>query len=153
MLPGSVSEVAKGWRVLPFSLDTREGPVEVLVAPGSGAEAPPPTQVFTNGTGLTRGPGLLNGLGFTNGTRVPGGEPLSSRGGFTNGRAEPRDDGMEMRRDLINGFAVRPDSGREEPVGGWGPRAQRRRRARRRLGEMSDRPLPGATPADDSINE
>ncbi len=142
MLEG-VPEGPRRWNVLPFSVDTVGGPVEILVAPGSGTDMDPPVQVFTNGTGLTHGPGLRNGLGLTNGSAPSTTEPLSSKGGFTNGRSEPKDGGMEMRRDLINGFSVRPDAQKEEPEGGWGPRAQRRRKAHRRMGEMSVRPLPG----------
>ena len=144
MLEG-VLEGPNRWNVLPFSVDTVGGPVEILVAPGtgSGTDADPPIQVFTNGTGLTHGPGLRNGLGLTNGSAPPSTEPLSSKGGFTNGRNDPKDGALGMRRDLINGFSVRPDAQREEPEGGWGPRAQRRRKARRRMGEISVRPLPG----------
>ena len=142
MMREAMFEGSNRWNVLPFGVDTGDGWIEVLVAPGSQGDVSTPEQVHTNGSGLTSGPGMVNGLGLTN--AVPGRdiEPLTGRGGFTNGRDGAKEGGLELRRDLINGFSIRPESTGEEPNAGWGPKAQRRRKAHRRLGEMSELPFP-----------
>ncbi len=104
----------------------------------NGREAP-------NGTGLTSGPGLINGLGYTEQVeqagRRPEGHLFSAEMSQVDGHEWPR--GLGVRRDLINGFAIKPSEGPKEPLGGLGLLGRKKRARHRRLVELAEGPKPG----------
>ena len=104
----------------------------------NGREAP-------NGTGLTSGPGLINGLGYTGqveeASRPPEGHLFSAEMSLVDGHEWPL--GLGVRRDLINGFAIKPSEGPKEPPRGLGPLAKKKRARHRRLVELAEGPRPG----------
>ncbi len=104
----------------------------------NGREAP-------NGTGLTSGPGLVNGLGYTeqveDAGRRPEGHLFSAEMSQVDGHGCPW--GLGMRRDLINGFAIEPSEGPKEPPRGLGLLARKKQARHRRLVELAEGPKLG----------
>ena len=104
----------------------------------NGREAP-------NGTGLTSGPGLVNGLGYTEQVeqagRRPEGHLFSAEMSQVDGHEWPR--GLGVRRDLINGFAIQPSEVPKDPPRGLGPLGRKKRARHRRLVELAEGPKPG----------
>ena len=104
----------------------------------NGREAP-------NGTGLTSGPGLVNGLGYTEqveeARRRPEGHLFSVEMSPVDGHEWHRR--LGVRRDLINGFAIQPSEGPKDPPRGLGPLSKKRRARHRRLVELAEGPMPG----------
>jgi hypothetical protein len=104
----------------------------------NGKEAP-------NGTGLTSGPGLVNGLGYTEQVEEAGRRPeghlflaeMSQVDGYEWHR------GLGVRRDLINGLSTPQTTGPKDPHKGIGPLARRRWARRDRLEELAEGRMPG----------
>lgn len=100
----------------------------------------------TNGRGLTSGPGMVNGLGFTTQESRALRRPIVDREELLNHTtSDPM--GLGIRRDLVNGLWTpgpsMPTEGKAPS--GWWPLGRRRTAMRRRLGELSERPLPSRT--------
>ncbi len=104
----------------------------------NGREAP-------NGTGLTSGPGLVNGLGYTEQVvkagRRPEGHLFSAEMSQVDGHEWPR--GLGVRRDLFNGFSIQPSEVPKEPPRGLGLLARKKQARHRRLVELAEGPMPG----------